>query len=339
MKRIWMKLALFAAILGVPAAFADTSKNPAVPGTINDVEGKASIGAQYLNSKSVGSIQVEEGQSLSTDKGKAEMLLTPGVFLRLGDHSSAQMVSSGLTNTQVAINQGEAMIEVDDLHPQNDIRIAEDGVTTRLLKTGLYDFDASHNLVRVVDGKASVQKNDHDITVKGGHQLALNNEDNAKPKAQKFDKKEFEATDLYRWSSFRSDYLAQANVDAARLYYTGGWYGPGWFGPGWYWDPWFSAFTFIPGDGIFYSPFGWGFYSPVVVYRAPIYFHGVGGNGAVPVRVPHDPAPYHNRAVHSGFASGGHPVSGSTHSFGAFSAGDGFHAGTGAMHGGFEGRR
>src|SRR5215469_3627879 len=343
MKRIWMKLALFAVILGVPAAFADTSKNPAVPGTINYVEGQVSIGAQFLNSKSVGSIQVEEGQSLSTDKGKAEMLLTSGVFVRLGDRSSAQMVSSSLTNTQVAVNQGEAMIEVDNLHPQNDIRVAENGVTTRLLKTGLYDFDASHNLVRVVDGKASVQENDRDVTVKSGHQLALN-EKNAKPKVQKFDKKEFETTDLYRWSSLRSDYLAQANMDAARIYYAGGWYGPGWFGPGWYWDPWFSSFTFIPGDGIFYSPFGWGFYSPPWAYSAPIYYH-VGHYGAVPVRVPHDPAPSRNRAVHSGFASGGHPafgghpVSGGTHSFGAFSAGGGFHGGMGGLHSGFGGAR
>jgi hypothetical protein len=339
MKRIWMKLALFAVILGVPAAFADTSKNPAVPGTINYVEGQVSIGAQYLNSKSVGSTQVEEGQSLTTDKGKAEMLLTPGVFLRLNDHSSAQIVSSGLTNTQVAVNQGEAMIEVDNLHPQNDIRIAEDGVTTRLLKTGLYDFDASHNLVRVLDGKASVSENDREVTVKGGHELALN-DNSAKPKAQKFDKKEFETTDLYRWSSLRSDYLAQANADTARIYYTGGGlYGPGWFGAGWYWDPWFSSFTFIPGDGIFYSPFGWGFYSPLWAYSAPIYYRGYGRYGTAPVRVAHGPAPYHNRAIHSGFASGGHPVSGGTHSFGAHSAGGGFHGGMGAMHGGFGGRR
>ena len=40
------------------------------------------------------------------------------------------------------------------------------------------------------------------------------------------------------------------------------------------WDPWFSCYTFIPGDGIFYSPFGWGFYSPWWAYQAPIYFGG-----------------------------------------------------------------
>ena len=42
--------------------------------------------------------------------------------------------------------------------------------------------------------------------------------------------------------------------------------GAGWYGAGWYWDPCFGAYTFIPGDGIFYSPFGWGFYPPFAVY-------------------------------------------------------------------------
>ena len=102
-----------AALLAVPV-FADTStsKSPAVPGTLNYVEGQASIGSQALNSKSAGSTELGEGQSLTTTTGKTEMLLTPGVFLRLGDHSSAKMVSSSLTNTQVAVNQGEAMVEV-----------------------------------------------------------------------------------------------------------------------------------------------------------------------------------------------------------------------------------
>jgi len=75
---------------------------------------------------------------------------------------------------------------------------------------------------------------------------------------QKFDRKSYEEDDLYRWSSLRSAYLAEANVDAAGIYATNGWgpWGPGWWGADWYWDPWFNAFTFIPGDGIFYSPFG-----------------------------------------------------------------------------------
>jgi hypothetical protein len=96
-------------------------------------------------------------------------------------------------------------------------------------------------------------------------------------KTKEFHKKQFEQTDLYRWSSLRSSYLAEANVDEARYYMNSGYngyYGPGWIGAGWYWDPWFGAYTFIPGNGIFYSPFGWGFFAPPVVFRAPIFFVG-----------------------------------------------------------------
>jgi hypothetical protein len=108
--------------------------------------------------------------------------------------------------------------------------------------------------------------NDQNIKVKGGRELNLSQA--GQLKAEKFDKKTFEASDLYRFSDLRSQYLAEANVDVARQYYAGG---PGWYGPGWYWAPSFWSYTWLPGDGIFYSPFGWGYYSPWLVGYAPYY--------------------------------------------------------------------
>ena len=49
-----------AAILSAPAWGA----TPALPGTVNYVEGQASIGSQALNAKSVGSTTLEAGQTL-----------------------------------------------------------------------------------------------------------------------------------------------------------------------------------------------------------------------------------------------------------------------------------
>jgi hypothetical protein len=165
------------------------------------------------------------------------------------------------------------------------------------MKTGLYDFDAANNQVRVFDGKADVSAGDHEATVKGGHAVALNTD--GKIKAQGFNKKDVEQSDdLYRWSSLRSQYLSEANVDTARLYFAGGGYGPGWWGPGWYWNPWFAGFTFLPGNGFFYSPFGWGFYSPLVVYRVPVVVGHVPHvfNGSRPVAIGNG---FHNHAVRS----------------------------------------
>jgi len=254
-----MKLlaALFlAAVLSAPAWAATTSANSALPGTLNYIEGQVTIGDQTLDSKSVGSVELQSGQSLVTGKGKAEVLLTPGVFLRVGDNSSVKMISPDLTDTQIGVDKGHAMIEVAEIHPENDIRVSTDGTTTRLLKTGLYDFDQARDQLRVFDGKAEVENGTHHETVKGGREVAL--AEDSPLKAQKFDKKSYEEGDLYRWSGLRSSYLAEANVDAARIYVANGWgpWGPGWWGAGWYWSPWFSAYTFIPGDGIFYSPFG-----------------------------------------------------------------------------------
>jgi len=200
---------------------------PPQPGTLNYIEGQAAIGAQALSDKSVGSAKLAAGQTLSTEDGRAEILLTPGIFLRVGDHSSLQMVSPGLADTIMALQKGRAMIEVADIRPENNVRIAENGSSTQLKKVGLYDFDADRGLLRVFDGKAVVQAGGRQIEVKSGRQLNL--QATGKLQARKFDKKTY-MDDFYRWASLRSSYLADANVDAARTYAGGG----GWVPGGWY---------------------------------------------------------------------------------------------------------
>src|SRR5580693_1369833 len=118
--------------------WADT---PARPGTVNYVEGQAAMGGQSLDAKSVG-VELGEGQSITTLNGKAEILLTPGVFLRLGPNSSARLVSASLSNIQVQLDQGHAMIEVDQIFPENHLRVMQGNFTIDMQKKGLYDFDA-----------------------------------------------------------------------------------------------------------------------------------------------------------------------------------------------------
>jgi hypothetical protein len=95
-----------AAFLPAPTWASTASTNTALPGTLNYVEGNVSMGTQALNSKSIGSAELQPGQSLVTGKGKAEVLLTPGVFLRVGNNSSVQMISPSLTDTEVGLDKG-----------------------------------------------------------------------------------------------------------------------------------------------------------------------------------------------------------------------------------------
>src|SRR5579864_7397035 len=106
---------------------------PPQPATVNYIEGQAAIGAQTLTAKSVGSAKLAAGQSLSTDNGRAEILLTPGIFLRLDEHSSLHMISPGLADTLMTLEKGRAMVEVAAIRPENNLRIGENGSTTRLL--------------------------------------------------------------------------------------------------------------------------------------------------------------------------------------------------------------
>jgi hypothetical protein len=260
-----------ATILSCPVFAQTQNARPALPGSINYVEGEASIAGQPLSPSSVGSVDLARGQTLTTQTGKVEILLTPGVFLRVDDNSAVTMISPDLANTEVEIDKGRAMVEATQITKLNNIRIDEGGASSEILKNGLYDFDADHRQVRVFKGKLEVDVNKQKLGLGENREVTLNA--GGKLKSEDFKTAQY-ADDFYRWSGLRSGYLAEADVDEARLYVNGG---AGWVGPGWYWDPWFSAYTFIPGDGIFYSPFGWGFYSPFAVYGSPFFYGGYYG--------------------------------------------------------------
>jgi FecR protein len=224
-----------AGILCVPAWASNTDANSAVPGTLNYVEGQAQFGDTSLSPKSIGQSTLEVGQTLNTERGNAELVLTPGVFLRAGNNTSVKMVADSLTNTDLDLLKGHAMVEVTDLYKQNDIRVQEGNATARLLKTGLYDFDLKWNQIRVFEGKAVVHEGDRDVVLKRGHEITL--AENAPKKSQKFDKETLTQDELWKWSTLRSTYLAEANEGSAQWTAVNGWYGPGW---GWGWGGWWG---------------------------------------------------------------------------------------------------
>jgi hypothetical protein len=228
--------------------------NSARPGTLNYIEGVAYLEGKQLNQKDVGSIELNAGEILTTQQGKVEILLIPGVFLRVGDHSSVKMISPDITLTQVELLQGRVGVEADEVYPQNDLQVIDGGVTTQLVKTGYYEFEAQPATAMVFKGKAAVEVGDGKYkVVKDHHEFTL--AEGLKEKSVNFDAHGTQ-DELYNWSSLRSEYLAEANNQIA-----GDYSGVSGFDPGWYWDPYMSDYTFV-GMGPFWSPFGFGFYPP-----------------------------------------------------------------------------
>jgi hypothetical protein len=261
-------------MLAAAASFAQVGQNMqnrvAQPGAVNYVEGSVTLDGRTITNRSIGGVEVDQGQVLGTAQGKAEMLLTPGIFLRLDDNSAVRMISNSLTNTQVQLQNGRAMVEVDMIAPENRVTVVDNGYTTQLMKKGIYRFDANTPSVAVYDGKAVVLANDRQIELGKGHELILT-ADLAQLKPQKFDTKN--TGELYAWSKLRSGYVAQASVASAQMIYVDNpWW---WYGTGWYWNPWFASWAFVPGAGYFYGPFGFGFFAPPVVFAyAPGFYHG-----------------------------------------------------------------
>jgi hypothetical protein len=246
-----------AALLCVPAWAADADTNSAsatdtystLPGTLKYVEGQAQFNGNALNPKSVGET-LGIGQTVSTERGHAELVLTPGVYLRVGDNSSVKMNDNSLSNTVLHLLDGHVMVDVTEFHKENDIRIKEGNATTRLLKTGLYDFDLSANQIRVFKGRASVDEGDRSVTLTAGHDVTL--AENAPKKAKKFDESKLKTSTLYRWNDLRSTYMAEANPENQWGLYNPYW-GPYWggWGPGWGWGDWGW------GWGGWGGPWGW----------------------------------------------------------------------------------
>ena len=254
---------LFAAAL---IAGAQTN-NVGQPGMINYTEGQVLLNGNTIGSRSIGRAEAEPGGVLQTRQGRAEMLLTPGVFLRLGQNSAVKMIDPSLIDTQVELQQGKAMIEVDQIAGENHLNVVTNGVETRLEKNGIYEFHANPGLLAVYDGQAVVSADDRSVEVKKGHELPLGPGLPA-AKAQKFDRDQTD--DLYAWSKLRSSYVAEANASSAQTIVVNS---PGWYaGTGWYWNPWYESWAFVPGAGFIDGPFGFGFYSPAYWYAyAPIY--------------------------------------------------------------------
>jgi hypothetical protein len=292
--------------------------NSARPGTLNYIEGNATINGQLVPPRAAG-VELQPGQTLATTAGKAEVLLTPGVFLRLDDNSAVSMVSPDLAKTEIRLDKGRAEIEADQLYKQNDLLVDVDGAQARVLDHGLYEFNATTGDVRVFDGKAAVTEASaaKAVDVKGGHDLLLA----AEPLKEKgFNRNDAQYNDtLYNWSNLRAEYLGEANLSLAQEYagapglYAG-------YGAGWDYDPALYAYTWLPGDGLFWSPFGYGFYSPFYLYGGGfVYGRGFYGRGG-----------YYGRpgvvAGNGGFRGGA-------------TGGGGFHGGGGGgFHGGGGGR-
>ncbi|MCX7603796.1 MAG: hypothetical protein N2036_06950, partial [Bryobacteraceae bacterium] len=193
-----------------------------------------------------------------TDEGRAEILLTPGAFLRLGEAGAVRMISNRLTAVRVEVVRGAALIDVVELLRDHSLAVLAADAELSILRPGLYRIEASPPRIRVFNGQAEVRAGGQSWSLKSGRELTLAS---GAWVMAKFDP-EKETAPLSRWSRRRAGYIAMANVSAAR---QAGMMSRSFTGGTWFWNPYFGFATYIPWGDVARSPFGYFYYTPYSV--------------------------------------------------------------------------
>jgi len=242
-------------------------------GLIHHIEGAVTLEGKPVRVGNARFPTMAAGEVLDVQRGYAEVLLTPGAFLRLERGASVRLSANTLEDTRLELLKGTAMVEIDELEKGNHISVAVGGYNTALLKNGLYSFDAEAGRLKVFDGKAQVSDGGIPVELGKGRTLLF---DPATTKPEKFSTKQSKDS-LYAWSQQRAQRIAVANISASRQ-----------LGDSpvrtsfWAWDPWLSMYTFMPRSGYVTNVFGGYYYNPRTVWVVAQPVYGGGGYAGSP---------------------------------------------------------
>jgi hypothetical protein len=277
--------AAVAMALGALPSFAQTVIG-AKSGVINWAEGDVFLADKPYTMSPTQFGEVKENMVFRTEEGRAEILLPPGVFFRMGEKSSIKMISNRLVDTRVELLAGSAIMEIVDVDKGAAVTLLDKNATITLSKSGIYRFDVEPAQLKVFKGSAEVEMGGQTVTVQAGKMLPLGS---AVAVAEKFNVADTDSLD--HWSRRRAEVVASANVSAAKEAHYGtmggtdpcmGGYGNGTYGGNgpygtgpygrqvmgtWGYNPWYGFGTYIPCNGRLYSPYGYAMWSPMAAYR------------------------------------------------------------------------
>lgn len=211
--------------------------------------------------------EMRSGETAETGSASlAEILLTPGSYLRLDHDTQIVIVDVSFDNLTVKLQKGAAILEVPRSDDKGGViaRIVTPKAAFSVTRGGLYRFNvgaSERTEVLVYKGKLFVEG----AEIKEGKKVTI---DGQRPVVASFDKNAQD--DLDAWSmerarelvaaneKIKSDYVSEAYQNSYASNYDRYLYGPnyGWYGS-WFYNPFLGCYTFLPGARGFHSPYGW----------------------------------------------------------------------------------
>ncbi len=142
-------------------------------GLIPFVRGQVFLDGKSLRITRNDYAQMNNGQILSTKQGRAELLLSSGAYLRIGENGSLRMVRNSLDGTQLTLERGSALIEVVEKIKANPISINSSATVIEIKNPGLYRLDSNPSELRVYGGDALAYSRSNKTKVKEGSSIRL----------------------------------------------------------------------------------------------------------------------------------------------------------------------
>jgi hypothetical protein len=125
-------------------------------GVIHFFEGNVYLGDQSLKAHLGKYPSIPQGGELRTADGRAEVLLTPGVFLRMGERTAIRMVANDLADTRVELEAGSVVVDSGEPNLNTSVSMMYKNWRVHVLDKGVYRIDSDPPRLWVRQGQAEV---------------------------------------------------------------------------------------------------------------------------------------------------------------------------------------
>src|SRR5579884_794725 len=176
--------------------------------------GSAFLGNEPLQQKFGRFPEIAEGGELRTTLGRAEVLLTPGVFLRIDQNSSIRMLATAFSDTRVELLGGSAIVEVTEQTPNTAVALVYKNWRIRVPQTGVYRIDTEPSAqVRAYRGEVEIaaEGTRNGVTAKEGEIVPLAAVLVPEPSTSGGN------DDFKYWATIRSQSISEDNTVAAGI--------------------------------------------------------------------------------------------------------------------------
>jgi len=131
------------------------------------------LGNQTLTASPGRFPSVPQGGELRTAEGRAEVLLTPGVFLRMGDGTAFRMIANELSDTRIELLAGSVIVDSTEPSSGTSVTLIYKKWSVHFPEQGVYRIDCDPPRLWVLQGKAEVSADTRGEALSVGHGMCV----------------------------------------------------------------------------------------------------------------------------------------------------------------------